>query len=147
MGREDVPIFILLSSPDQELKTKYVTPPVDDFKTGFRSWSVKGLGEYMQARYRERKTQEHGFYDTTTIAVLDERSTKDRTIDLGKYTIERREVPEDPDYGPPAEWQSVRIRFDDISTSVGCATLKSFLFFGEESIGLVDESGVWTMPS
>ena len=137
--------FNLLSSPDQELKDDHTTPPIDDFTTSFSSWSIKDLGEYTQARYRERITQEKGLYNPNTISVIDERTTKDRTIKLGGFTSDTKEVPEDPDY-VTQEWQSVRIRFEDIATSVGCAILKSFLFFGPESVGLVDESGVWYQP-
>ncbi|KAK5937916.1 hypothetical protein PMZ80_010045 [Knufia obscura] len=139
--------FNLISSPEQELRERRTNPPVEDFKTGFSSRSVKDLGEYMQARHAERKDREGSLYDLTTIAVLDARSKQDRTLNLGKFTSERREVPEDPDYGSPPAWLSVRLKFESIPVMVRSATFKDFVLFGEDSIGLVNEVDVYVGPS
>lgn len=133
-------------SPDQTWDDLHTTLPVKEFQTGFSSWSVKALGEHLQARLQDHDSEEYKHAEHTTITVLDERSVRDRTIVLGKYTGEKREIPEDPDYADPPEWQFVRVRIHDVRDTVACAVMKSFLVFGEDSMHCVNADGIYTPP-
>ncbi|OJJ39641.1 hypothetical protein ASPWEDRAFT_181017 [Aspergillus wentii DTO 134E9] len=124
---DNLPIFTLICTPDQEHIDEWgTTPPIAPFTTGFKSTSDRDLRSYTRTRIEElKKTNSEGQLSPNWIAILDERSIHDSTVILqhclakSSWAIALQDaeveyhVPGEADVDETEIWWKWRVKFTD----------------------------------
>lgn len=148
--------FSLVRSQDQKSLENATKPPVEPFITGFPSASMEELSRYLrdlrEQRMRQRsegKTEGYFNICCNSLIILEERTMKDHTANLGVYRGEIEMDDEGNELGWESwheEWRSVRVHFAELAECALCAGVKGHLFVGRESKEQVDERGIYHRP-
>ena len=129
----------------QELRERDGTiAPVEQFTSGFQGWTISQLGDFIHQQRDAllAKDRNANVWELEYFAILDERTVKDRTFNVAHFSMWRR----DPEVfeSDKREWMTVRLPMDEkVCESVVAATMKNVMFFGAESLDVIDEEGVW----
>ena len=92
-------LFCLIESPDQKRVDKPTSPTAsEDLKTGFKGWSTDQLGKFCKEKFdHDNPRSQPPYISDENFAVLDERTLKDGTVLLVRYSSWMERInPDDP---------------------------------------------------
>lgn len=111
-------IFCLIKSPDQKRVDKPTSPGLsEDLKTSFSGWSTEQLGDFCKEKFSQVNPKSQPPYiSDENFAVLDERTLKDGTVLLARYSLWQERI--DPNNPSDADdafrdlegWRTVRVK-------------------------------------